>query len=408
VGCLLAVRFAVAEPTPSPTEEKSATPVMIAGTANPFPAGKVPENPISASKEKPAAAKNWRLVSSLGLTDEYSQTYLPRTGNTHQPREDTRYIFRPSLHFNWKEDGRSFTAKGAVSGRVYDNLQELDSTSYSGDVSWKDRSHERWGYKVHSSPVYLRDTGGEENDTVIRPTTYFQETTTAGFDILLDTNWKVLGEFKSTALDYSDSHQRDWRTLEKGVGLERSFNDESNIKLGYRNKFINPEGVDPERSQRITASYQIRRNKHFLLDFEVGALIFKKAGMVDPAGTIRLTFRGQTLGGHASWNRDSMVNNANSDVVRRDVFSLVPTWRIADKWLWIGNVSVIIDKSIEPGRIRTTTSRSGFTLRRTFSSQLHSDLRYVYLDQNAGGTSGISLSGATVGLSVTYTLSAPG
>jgi hypothetical protein len=274
-------------------------------------------------------------------------------------------------------------------------------------VSWKDRSHERWGYRVRTSPLYLKDTGGEENDTVIRPTTYTLDTTSADFYAHLDTHWKVLGEFKATALDYSDPRLRDWNTLEKGVAIERSFVDRSNIKLRYRNKFINPEGVEPERSHKLTVSYQIRRNKRLLLDFEVGALVFKKAGTVDPAGTFRLSFRGKTLSGRASWNRDSMVNNANSDIVRRDVFSLAPVWRFADNWLWIGDVSVIIDKSIDPGRIRTTTSRSGFTLRRTFSSQFRSDLRYVYLDQNAHGTSGLSLSGSTIGLSVTYTLSVP-
>ena len=140
------------------------------------------------------------------------------------------------------------------------------------------------------------------------------------------------------------------------------------------------------------------------LQASVGTLFGRHFRTLDPTVRIDLTRKMGKLSLRTRWNRSIAVSTNRSELTRRDTFSFNPQYRLTPETRLSGNLSYIMSKSLDNGRTNTQTLRTGVELRRELTKWLSMELKYTYVDQQARGTSGQTLSGSivTVGLNAKY------
>ena len=90
------------------------------------------------------------------------------------------------------------------------------------------------------------------------------------------------------------------------------------------------------------------------------------------------------------------MSTGTSVITRRDYATFSPVWIIDKDTELIGNLSWLLQESLNEATVDTTTLRSGVTLRRKLARWLTGDMGYTYVDQDARGRSGLDLHGSII------------
>lgn len=351
--------------------------------------------PKAKNESAPPAMKR-RFTPYVGLALSYDQTILPRTGNRNEVAESLVMDVRGGATWRFWRKGDMRIARYDFSSRYYDEVRERDAMNHRLTGIWRRTLDPDWGMRLTERLTYRSDTGGEEDENIRRFSTYTDNRFGVDLDRRIGDRWKTYFGVEHELREYVDGGYDDWNTVSPYAEIERRVQKRGRVSLRYESKYLNVEESESEWTRRILAGYVTPLPWKLRLDAGIGVLMLDGEGATDPAGRVTLSRNWRKLRLNLRWNRSASVSTTSSQVVRRDYLVFTPRWILTPKLQLIGRVVYVNQQSLDNDRTDTVTWRSGLTLRRKLNDWLAGDFTYTYVDQDADGRSGTSLSGGII------------
>lgn len=367
--------------------------------ATPEPEQGAPEPEPTPAPEKPSP---WDPYASLRLSLDYDETVIPRGRSSTDPTEDFFLSAIPAVGIRYKQ-GKTYANLGYSYRYLhYDDNDERDSFSHSGNLNLRQGITDIWSLSLRDRLSYFEDTGGEQTETITRPTTYYFNQITLDNNLNWPSNmdWTLTTGFERR--DYEDPSQKDYRGYDIEIQNNIRISDNFKTLLSYQFRRLNVEKSENSPNHRVLAGIEYRLTRVISLSAGAGALAFPQEDVLEFAGRVGLNLNFEKVTWRLSYNRDSNVSVGSSQVTRRDFLASNITWRFAADWYVSNHTTFLFDYSIEDDRVRTNTLRTQNSVGYAVTDWMSVEAYWGYTDQNAEGRTGRSVEGQRMGIASVF------
>ena len=360
------------------------------------------ESKASAKKENPPPFKlPFQLYGSTSLS--YDETVIPRS-DSRETADILIKRFRVGGNYSRRMGNSYLRLNYNLTTKSYQDLEERDSVDHRASLYWSQKINDKLSWNFSNYYAYLQDTGGEADETISSILTYRQNI--ARFSTLYKFTRKLELQLdvRNLVRNYEEPGRNDYRTTTPAWQI--GWKPGKKVKWTFRHEYemIHVETQEVVEYNTFLVGFSMPIPLEMHLQASVGTLFGRHFRTLDPTVRIDLTRKMGKLSLRTRWNRSIAVSTNRSELTRRDTFSFNPQYRLTPETRLSGNLSYIMSKSLDNGRTNTQTLRTGVELRRELTKWLSMELKYTYVDQQARGTSGQTLSGSivTVGLNAKY------
>ena len=336
-----------------------------------------------------ACHADWQVDSSLDARLRYDTTLLPRSGG-RLPEDSMVRILTPSVSVQRNLGEHKLSAGYRARLSHFQELPARDAIDHGLRLSVAGD-----GWRLSESFSWREDTGGEEDDTISRVSTYAHNRVGLSFSQTLDAPTTLRLSLAHDFRDYIEPSLRDWFAIEPRWQLGHELNRRERLQIEHTYRYYSVDQRMPLETNRVLLGYRRELGRHYAIDAGLGGLLFADFALVDPAWRVELEARHKDLKVGLSWDRSASLASVNSEIVRRDRFRLRPTMPLTDSLSIAGDVTLVHSESPESGRIDTLSTYYGVSLHKELSKRFRADVSYRYVDQEARG-SGRTLTGDVV------------
>lgn len=379
-----------------------AAPAVTAATNTPTPRNPdtSPAKPAKSTPTTTPVTFQWTVQRRAGISHRYDENVIPRKTRRDETVEDQVTTLVPGLNVTGRRGTTVLKASYLGTFAEYQDVRERDAYTHDTRFSVDGKPLSALQAGLRHRAFYIQDIGGEESDVIGQPTTYWLNQTGSEWMYALSRRWSVgvEGAFEDT--EYESPNTRDLESWELTPKMRFVLSATDTITLAVTRKEYHVEKQDTVLSEEMSVSLAHRFSQDLTGIFRLGATHYPREDETTTSANVQLV---QRLGRSAvtlSYGRSDQFTRSPPDVVIRDLVQLSLDVPFGERWRLRTGGQYLRDVSVEGDRTDTRGWRTRMAVSRALTRWLTSELEYQYIDQEARGQSGNSLTGNVVELSL--------